>query len=307
MKKITQFINPFTDFGFKKLFGEEENKDLLIDFLNTLLPESQQIVTLTYQPTEQNGLTAFDRKAIYDLYCEGAGGSKFIVEMQKAKQTYFKDRAVYYTTFPIQAQAKKGKKSKNPEEENEEWDYKLAPTYMVSVLDFTFEDDPTIPEDTVIYFVNLKDQFNRPFFDKLLYINLEMPRFLKTIPQLLTLQDDWLYILKNLPEMEDVPERFRQGRLAKIFKVADMANLTREERQAYEQSVKQYRDLKNVTDTAFRDGELKGKLEGKIEGKIESILNGHEAGLPLEMLVKISKLPEQQVLEIIRQGSKPTK
>jgi predicted transposase YdaD len=68
-----------------------------------------------------------------------------------------------------------------------------------------------------------------------------------------------------------------------------------------------YRDLKNVTDTAFRDGELKGKLEGKIEGKIESILNGHEAGLPLEMLVKISKLPEQQVLEIIRQGSKPTK
>jgi predicted transposase/invertase (TIGR01784 family) len=93
MKKTTQFINPFTDFGFKKLFGEEENKDLLIDFLNTLLPKDHQIVTLTYKPNDQSGLTVFDRRAIFDLYCEGVGGSKFIVEMQKAKQTYFKDRA----------------------------------------------------------------------------------------------------------------------------------------------------------------------------------------------------------------------
>jgi predicted transposase/invertase (TIGR01784 family) len=291
MKKVSQFINPFTDFGFKKLFGEEENKDLLIDFLNTLLPEPHKIVTLTYKPTDQNGLTAFDRKAIYDLYCEGVGGSKFIVEMQKAKQTYFKDRALFYTTFPIQAQAKKGIKQ---EEEKIEWDFKLAPVYMVSVLDFVFDEDKNIPEGTVVYFVELKDQYNRSFFDKLLYIYLAMPRFNKTLIELLTPQDNWLYILKNLPNLEEVPTVFQQGIMAKIFKVADMANLTREERRSYEESVKQYRDLKNVTDTAFYDG--------KIEGIEATILNGHEAGLSLAMLVKISKFSEKQVLEIIRRG-----
>jgi predicted transposase/invertase (TIGR01784 family) len=275
MAKSTQFINPFTDFGFKKLFGEEENKDLLIDFLNTLLPEIHQIVTLTYRPAEQQGETAFDRKAIYDLYCEGIGGSKFIVEMQKAKQTYFKDRAVYYTTFPIQAQAKRGKKQ---EEEKIEWDYKLAPVYMVSVLDFVFDEDKKIPEGTVVYFVELKDQYNRPFFDKLLYIYLAMPRFNKSLLELLTPQDNWLYILKNLSDLTEVPEAFRKGILAKVFKVADMANLSREERRAYEESVKQYRDLKNVTDTAYFEGKIEGIAEGEAKAKWKAIQKAIQRG-----------------------------
>ena len=292
MKKTTQFINPFTDFGFKKLFGEEENKDLLIDFLNTLLPEPHQIVTLTYKPNDQSGLTVFDRRAIYDLYCEGVNGSKFIVEMQKAKQTYFKDRALFYTTFPVQAQAKKGGIQQGEEEAKIEWDFQLAPVYMISVLDFVFDEDKKIPEGTVIYFVELKDQYNRPFYDKLLYVYLAMPRFNKTIPELLTLQDDWLYILKNLPELKEVPERFRKGVLAKVFKVADMANLSREERHAYKESVKQYRDLKNVTDTAFYDGETKTNLK--------VILNGYKTGLSVAVLATVTELPEKQVLAILQ-------
>jgi predicted transposase/invertase (TIGR01784 family) len=294
-QKTTQFINPFTDFGFKKLFGEEENKDLLISFLNTLLPDNHQIVTLTYKPSDQSGLTVFDRKAIYDLYCEGVGGSKFIVEMQKAKQTYFKDRALFYTTFPIQAQAKKGIKQ---EEDKIEWDFKLAPIYMVSVLDFVFDEDKKIPEGTVVYFVELKDQYNRPFYEKLLYIYLAMPRFNKTLIELLTPQDNWLYILKNLPDLKEVPELFQRGILSKVFKVADMANLTREERRDYEQSVKQYRDLKNVTDTAFFDG----KIEGKMEEKEETILNGHEEGFSADSLARLTKLPVTEVLKIIQSG-----
>ncbi|MEY4936336.1 MAG: hypothetical protein RIS64_2695 [Bacteroidota bacterium] len=295
MKKATQFINPFTDFGFKKLFGEEENKDLLIDFLNTLLPEPHKIVTLMYKPNDQSGLTVFDRRAIYDLYCEGVDGSKFIVEMQKAKQTYFKDRALFYTTFPVQAQAKKGIKQ---EEEKIEWDFKLAPIYVVSVLDFVFDEDKAIPEGTVVYFVELKDQYNRPFYDKLLYVYLAMPRFNKTLIELLTPQDNWLYILKNLPDLEEVPELFRKGILSKVFKIADMANLTREERRAYEESVKQYRDLKNVTDTAFYDG----KIEGKMEKEEEIILNGHEEGFSAESLAKLTKLTITEVLKIIQRG-----
>ncbi|MBF6654728.1 hypothetical protein C3B48_03465, partial [Flavobacterium columnare] len=94
-----KYINPFTDFGFKKIFGEEASKNLLIDFLNALLPEYDQIKELSFKNTEQLGQTDLDRKAIYDIYCENEKGEKFIVELQKAKQNYFKERTIYYSTF----------------------------------------------------------------------------------------------------------------------------------------------------------------------------------------------------------------
>ena len=96
-----KYINPYTDFGFKKIFGEEASKPQLIDFLNSLLPEKDKIFTLTFKNNEQLGTTELDRKAIYDIYCENDKGEKFIVELQKAKQNYFKERTIYYSTFPI--------------------------------------------------------------------------------------------------------------------------------------------------------------------------------------------------------------
>jgi len=103
------YLNPFTDFGFKKLFGEEYNKDLLIDFLNQLLKKEQgRIKTLTYLKNEHLGRSEADRRAVFDLYCENEQGEKFIVEIQKAKQKFFKDRTLFYSTFPIAEQAKAG-------------------------------------------------------------------------------------------------------------------------------------------------------------------------------------------------------
>ena len=95
-----KYINPFTDFGFKKIFGEEASKSLLIDFLNALLSQTNKIVDLSFKNTEQLGQTDADRKAIYDIYCENEIGEKFIVELQKAKQNYFKERTIYYSTLP---------------------------------------------------------------------------------------------------------------------------------------------------------------------------------------------------------------
>ncbi|MEO0340684.1 MAG: Rpn family recombination-promoting nuclease/putative transposase, partial [Bacteroidota bacterium] len=114
--KNEKFINPLTDFGFKKLFGSEPNKDLLIDFLNELLPKKHQIADLSYAQNEHQGQRIIDRTAIFDIYCIGENGERFIVEVQKAKQNYFKDRSVYYASFPIQEQGQKG-----------DWNYELAP------------------------------------------------------------------------------------------------------------------------------------------------------------------------------------
>ncbi len=104
-----KYINPFTDYGFKRLFGEEPNKNLLLDFLNELLKDEQGTITdLTYLKSGQLGMSGTERKAIFDLYCTNERGERFIVELQKTKQKFFKDRMIYYATFPIQEQAKKG-------------------------------------------------------------------------------------------------------------------------------------------------------------------------------------------------------
>ena len=148
-----KYINPLTDFGFKKLFGTEMNKDLLIDFLNEILPRNKKIRELAYSSTDKSGATKIDRKAIFDLYCTSPEGDKFIVEMQKAKQIYFKDRSLFYATFPIQEQAEKG-----------DWNFKLSPVYSIGILDFKFDEEPSEDENISLHhIIELKNQKGEVF------------------------------------------------------------------------------------------------------------------------------------------------
>jgi predicted transposase/invertase (TIGR01784 family) len=288
MTTTEKYINPFTDFGFKKLFGTEPNKDLLIDFLNeVILPDQRRIRDLTYKKNDQLGATEFDRKAIFDLYCTGSKNERFIVEMQKAKQNYFKDRTVFYSTFPIQEQAQKG-----------DWDYKLSEVFTVGILDFIFSDDvhngiatELKEEKEVRHVVNLKDQKCRVFYDKLTFIYLEMPNFTKTEDELETTYDKWLYVLKNLSNLQRRPNKLQEKIFERLFETAEIAKFSPEEKEQYEDSLKTYRDLKNVIDTAFDEGENKGKIEGKIEGQMEEKIQGIRSAL------KRSKLTMDEIAE----------
>lgn len=264
-----KYIDPFTDFGFKKLFGSEPNKDLLIDFLNQLLPPQHQIQELTYARNEQVGRTAFDRRAIFDLFCTGQNGERFIVEMQRAKQDYFRDRSVFYASFPIQEQAQRG-----------DWDYQLAPVYLVGILDFVFAEDKDKPE--VCHRVQLKDQRNRVFYDKLTFIYLEMPKFNKTEDELETVFDKWLYVLRHLPRLTERPAKLQERVFSHLFEAAEVARFDREDLRRYEESLKIYRDNKNVWDFAIRESEekglAKGLAQGREEGREEGLAQGTELG-----------------------------
>ncbi len=264
-----KYVNPFTDFGFKKIFGEEPNKDLLIDFLNQVLPPRHQIKDLTYLKSEHLGISELDRKAMFDLYCESESGEKFIVEMQKAKQNYFKDRSVYYATFPIQQQAKRG----------EMWNYELSAVYFVGILDFVFAEN--INNNEVLHEVKLRNKFNAVFYDKLTFIYLEMPKFTKTLDELKTTFDKWLYVLKHLPILQEKPVKLQERVFTKLFDLAQIAKFNREESEKYIESLKVYWDAHAVVETAFDEGLSKGMVEGitkgitkgKIEGKIEIAKN----------------------------------
>ena len=244
------YINPFTDFGFKKIFGEEASKPLLMDFLNALLPLNNKITDLSFKNTEQLGQTDADRKAIFDIYCENERGEKFIVELQKAKQNYFKERTIYYSTFPIREQGEKGI-----------WNYNLKAVYCVGILDFKFDDYENEPEKSeVLHTIELKNQHGKKFYDKLTYIYLEMPNFNKTEGELITRLDQWLYFIKHLEDFETIPTIFRDAVFTKAFEKAELARFGQAELDNYENSLKIYRDLRGVIDSAFDNGKLEERI-----------------------------------------------
>ncbi len=274
-----KYINPFTDFGFKKIFGEEASKPLLIDFLKSLLPESN-IVDLTFKDKDQMGKTEEDRKAVYDIYCENNLGEKIIVELQKAKQNYFKDRTVYYSTFPIQEQAEKG-----------DWNYKLKYVYCVGILDFKFEEKVTNGEGEVIHTVQLKDQNNKVFYEKLKFVYLEMPHFVKSEADLANRLDKWLYFIKHLEDFQSIPEVFKDEVFIQAFEKAEIAKYSEAERHDYEQSLKVFRDNKAVYEYAINTA----FDEGKIEGKIEVARKMKFKGVPSSDISDLTGLSEEEI------------
>lgn len=291
-----KYINPYTDFGFKKLFGTPLNKDLLISFLNSLFDGKEVVRDLTYLNGESLGNGYGDRRAIFDVYCENEQGETFIVEMQKAEQQFFKDRSVFYSTFPIQNQGKKGI-----------WNFKLKGVYTIGILDFVFPNHE-YPQDSLRHEVKLVDVDDKHvFYDKLTFLYLEMPKFTKGEEELKTLYDKWLFVLHNLSRLMKRPATLQERIFTRLFEQAEIARYTPEERQDYEDSLKVYRDMKNVLDTAELRGREKGRKEGRREGRKEGIEQGtfeerrknakamKALGLPLETIVKVTGMSADDI------------
>lgn len=282
---MSRYMDFYTDFAFKKIFGTEANKDLLISFLNGLLnlEGKKEIEDLTYMNTEQLGENNSERRAIYDVYCQTREGDRFIVEMQKAKQDYFKDRTLYYSSFAIREQARKGS-LETP------WDYHLSPVYVVSILNFEMDDSNT-SSDKVITKVKLKDNENRDFSDKLNFIFLEMPKFRKEESELNTFIDKWLYVIKNLCRLADKPVALTEGIFKKLFSVAEIAAFSKEERYDYEESLKNSRDMYNTLVSA----ENKGRIEGRAESRLEMAKSLKSQGVDSLIISKASGLTVDEV------------
>ena len=272
-----RYINPYTDFGFKKLFGTEMNKDLLISFLNALFMGHKNIKEVKYLPTEHFGAYGDSRRAIFDVYCEDQNGGKFIVEMQNVYQQFFKDRSVFYSTFPIQEQAKVGA----------EWDFNLKDVYTVGILNFEFRDDE-YSKDCYHHEVKLMDTATKKvFYDKLTYIYLEMPKFNKTEDELETMFDKWLFVLRNLSRLFERPKALQEKVFTKLFEQAEIARFPPEERRAYEDSVKAYRDINNAINTA--------KKEAKAEANVETARKMKTDRVSVELISKYTGLTIEEI------------
>ena len=276
-----RYINPYTDFGFKKLFGTEVNKELLISFINSLLHGREKIKNLTYLNTEQLGTSEADRRAVFDVYCENEKGEKFLVEMQRGEQQFFKDRSLYYATFPIREQAQRG-----------DWDYELQRVYVIGILNFRI--DGTRP-DQYSHEVQLTDNATgEVFYDKLTFIYLEMPKFNKPVDGLESMFEKWLFVLKNLSRLLERPAALQERVFTKLFNAAEIAKFTKEDYEAYEESLKALRDWQNILDTA----EKKAREEGRKERTLEMALQMKSAGVPLDVIARCSGLSEEEITKL---------
>lgn len=283
-----RYINPYTDFGFKKLFGTEMNKDLLVSFLNALLHGQEVVKDIQYLPTEQMGAYG-SRRAIFDVFCENERGEKFIVEMQKTEQDYFKDRSVFYASFPIQQQGRRGA----------DWNFELKSVYTVGILNFVFPEDE-YSQECYHHEVKLMDVDDKHvFFDKLTFIYLEMPKFNKTEDELVTMFDKWMFVLRNLSRLFDRPAALQERVFAKLFEQAEIARFTPDEVIEYEDSIKIYRDLKNSMDTARRKGLEEGIEKGIEKGihdtNIANAIKMKSLGLDVNTISQVTGLHEEAI------------
>ena len=308
-----KYIDLMVDWSFKKIFGTEVNKDILIEFLKVIFPQ-YAISDITYVPTEQLGIMEDDRKAIFDVLCRTVDGKTFLVEMQRGYQKHFFERALFYTSFPIM---KQGKKALAEEARgNRPWDFSLDGVFFLGILNFKYEDD----EMTEHRYRLMEATSKKLMTDKLEFVFVEVEKFDKGEDELETDLDKWLYLLKNMSNLLERPERLRDRIFTKLFDVAELAQLDDKDRIKYIKAMNTERDTYNQIEYAresgreegLEEGHKKGHKEGKEEGLKEGRAEGVkqnsfdiakrmlEKGIDIETISELTGLTEKEISELNR-------
>lgn len=281
---MRKFINPFTDVGFKKLFGQEVNKELLIEFLNDLLVGERHVSDISFMDKEIMPESLGGRVVIFDILCKETDGTRFIVELQNQYQDYFFNRGLYYLCRMLNNQGKRGP----------DWNYEIYPVYGIYFINFRLPHLVKFRTDIV-----LSDRESGIIMsDKLRQIYLSLPFFEKEEEACETDFECWIYLLKNMDTLDRMPFEAKKAVFRKLLEVADVENMTPAERMRYDESVKNYRDYVNTIASAERISREKGLAEGKIKAQQEIALRMKKECLPLDMIARISGLSEEEIEQL---------
>lgn len=288
-QKKFKYIDPLNDFAFKRLFGIEQNKDLLMAFLNEVFKGRKHIVDLVYNNNEHLGELQEIGATVFDITCTGDQGEKFIIEIQRSKQENFKDRVLYYTSRAINDQVPKGNRN--------EWSYELKGVYMVAILDkFTLDG---IISSKYLHNVALCDvETGKIFYNKLGHTYIELRNFDKKDSELETDLDNWIYVLKNLSKMEQQPAHLSKPIFKKLFNIAEYSNLTRDEKEAYDRSVKYIRDNENARKFAIKTAKMEGLQKGRQEVRYEVAKEMKNKGVSISLITEYTKLSTLEIEEL---------
>ena len=279
---MSKFINPFTDVGFKRIFGQEISKPVLLVFLNSLLEGERKIIDLKFLDKEQLGLESGDRSLIYDIYCETETGEHIIVEMQNKYQPYFKERSIYYTARSIVEQGERGS----------QWKYDIKAVYLVAFLNFRIS-DISKGFRTDIALMNMKER--TLFSDKVRLVYLQLPYFTKEADECETIFEKIIYTLKHMDILQRMPWMAQNAVFKRLSEIAEVASLNSEERRKYDESLRAYRDTIAVMEGQFAQGELKGRAEGRAEGILSIARKMKQKGKPVSEIAEMTDLSPDEI------------
>ena len=323
---MAHFVNPFTDIGFKIIFGQPASKELLITLLNELLAGEHHIEDLTFIDKEDNSDNVNDRGIIFDLYCLTSSGEYIIVEMQNRWHSNFLDRTLYYVCRAISRlierpvtdevdlpaswnDAVTDTVSEAPSRYGDR--YKLSTVYGIFLMNFKETKlEPKFRTDAVV-----ADRENgrvvNPHFRQ---IFLQFPYFTKRLEECETLYDKLIYALKNMNEWNRMPDALKEQVFKHLERLAAVANLSEANRVAYDKAVDRYyvnriyeEDMQDRVENAMREGREKGMREGRekgmregmkegvAKGKLEDAQNLKHLGVSMDIIAKATGLSMEDI------------
>lgn len=254
-----RFADPRTDFAFKKIFGSEEAKEVLISFLNAVLglDEAHAIVEVTLLDPYEAPKTMYLRNSFLDVKCRDVRGVSYIVEMQVSYVAGFEKRVIYNASKTYSNQLLKG--DAYP---------KLNQVISINILDFILFDD--FGHYLSCHQTREKITGNC-YLNEIRHYFIELPKFNMTENEIETYIEKWVYFLKCAGDLDVIPKKLDEPTFHKAFELANRANMTTKELDAYEASLTVMRDERGRIEGAYelgvKAGEKKGEKEGEKKGE----------------------------------------
>jgi len=298
-----KFLDVKTDFAFKKVFGSADSKDLLISFLNSVIEfENKQVITdLTIVDPYNIPMLKGMKDTFVDVKAELDDGSQVIIEMQVLNHEGFEKRVLYNAAKNYSVQLTKGDAY-----------HLLNPVIALTITDFIlFDENPEL----ISNFKLLEKKKFIEYSDDIELIFIELPKFNKAEAELTTIQDKWLYFIKNSGDLDYIPHNLEQE-LEKAFSIANEANLSTEELElqhkkrdwvyiqkssielATKTGLKQ--GLEQGIEKGLEQGIEKGLEQGEWNAKIAMIINAHQLGLPMQTISELTGVDEDKISAVVQ-------
>lgn len=268
MENLGTFMNVLTDFGFKRMFGTEKFKHILIRFLNVLFePQGTKVLDVEFHNKEVLPLNPDGKRIIYDVYCVSRDEKEhYILEMQQEHHTHFDKRIMYYISRALAMQGERGK------------GYDYSPVFGIFFIDFQFKHISR----KLLHDFGMRERDTHELFSNLLNLIIVCLEEVKnTWGECETELERMTYLIKNMHHMDKNSEAYKSREYQDMFDAAEIGSFAAEDVVAYKQSTRAYEDRELYVDSAYKDGYETGIEKGIEKGIERGIEKGREEGVQI--------------------------
>ena len=283
---IQRYVDILSNGGFKALFGDAANKDVVMSIINVFLPEHRRVVEINYQPTEHHGpLLEISKDYQFDFMCTDASGTVFIVEMQRYREQSWFKRCVSYASRVYDRQNRKGQS------------YDVPPVYLIGLMGTDIDHpDMDLWEDRYISEYTFREKETHDLLDETIFIIFaELARFSKAVSECESDTDRILYLLKNMGRLHNQPKELQAEVYRRIFEACEIAAFTEDKRIQYERDMYDEKRLRGIESAYRRIGWEEGLAAGELAGRKATARKLLEMGMPLEQVVEATGLDRSVV------------